>query len=106
MDPPVLPDEQKIASFSDLPPESMNEIFKNLQDDKQSLYYCALVNRYWCQLAIPWLWCHVSDSKDESIPPIETFISCLDDDSRDALLGLRIPVPSQRPLFEYTTFVK
>ncbi len=109
MDPPVSTNKRNVASFSDLPTESMNEIFKNFQNDKQSLYYCALVNRYWCQLAIPWLWSqpifisNSSDSKDESIPPIETYISCLENDT---LLELGIPIPSQRPLFQYTTFMK
>ncbi|CAG8693499.1 3637_t:CDS:2 [Rhizophagus irregularis] len=87
----------------------MNEIFKNFHDDKRSLYYCSLVNRYWCQLAIPWLWSQPifnSESKDESISPIETLISCLDINSKIQLSELKIPIPSQRPLFEYTTFLK
>ncbi|PKK65352.1 hypothetical protein RhiirC2_853671 [Rhizophagus irregularis] len=110
MDPQILSNKQKnIASFSNLPPESMNEIFKNFHDDKRSLYYCSLVNRYWCQLAIPWLWSQPifnSESKDESISPIETLISCLDINSKIQLSELKIPIPSQRPLFEYTTFLK
>jgi hypothetical protein len=110
MDHQILTNKRKItATFSDLPPESMNEIFKNFQDDKRSLYYCSLVNRYWCQLAIPWLWSQPifnSESKDESILPIETLISCLDNNSKNKLLELRIPISSQRPLFEYTTFIK
>ncbi|RGB40441.1 hypothetical protein C1646_811355 [Rhizophagus diaphanus] len=110
MDPQILSNKQKnITSFSNLPPESMNEIFKNFHDDKRSLYYCSLVNRYWCQLAIPWLWSQPifnSESKDESISPIETLISCLDINSKIKLSELKIPIPSQRPLFEYTTFLK
>ncbi|PKY50758.1 hypothetical protein RhiirA4_446526 [Rhizophagus irregularis] len=110
MEPQILSNKQKnIASFSNLPPESMNEIFKNFHDDKRSLYYCSLVNRYWCQLAIPWLWSQPifnSESKDESISPIETLISCLDINSKIQLSELKIPIPSQRPLFEYTTFLK
>ncbi|GBC09595.1 hypothetical protein RclHR1_00090029 [Rhizophagus clarus] len=110
MDPKILSNKRKIiASFSDLPPESMNEIFKNFQDDKLSLYYCSLVNRYWCQLAIPWLWSQPifnSESRDEYISPVETLISCLDNNSKIKLSELRIPIPLHRPLFKYATFIK
>jgi hypothetical protein len=30
--------------------------FEELKDDKESLYSCLLVNRTWCEIAVPILW--------------------------------------------------
>ena len=42
--------------FSGDLPEVSTYIIQNLRNDFNTLYSCALVNRFWCRLAIPLLW--------------------------------------------------
>src|SRR5688572_19562723 len=42
--------------FSGHLPEVSTKIIQNLRNDFETLYYLALVNRFWCRLAIPLLW--------------------------------------------------
>ncbi|RIB26933.1 hypothetical protein C2G38_2138062 [Gigaspora rosea] len=37
-------------------PELMEKILNNLNNEFNSLYSCALVNRHWCKISIPILW--------------------------------------------------
>ena len=37
-------------------PELVYEIIKNFQNDYSTLHSCILVNKFWCQIAIPLLW--------------------------------------------------
>ncbi|CAG8640135.1 2364_t:CDS:2, partial [Funneliformis caledonium] len=39
-----------------LPLDCLLEIFEKITDDNKSLYSCLLVNRIWCQAAMPILW--------------------------------------------------
>ncbi|KAG9300681.1 hypothetical protein G9A89_023479 [Geosiphon pyriformis] len=39
-----------------LTPDCLSEIFGYLIDNKQALHSCILVNRTWCEIAIPTLW--------------------------------------------------
>src|ERR1044072_2124112 len=42
--------------FSGDLPEISNDIIQNLRNNFNTLYSLALVNRFWCRLAIPLLW--------------------------------------------------
>ena len=42
--------------FSGDLPEISSDIIKYLRNDLNTLYSLALVNRFWCQLAIPLIW--------------------------------------------------
>src|SRR5436305_2436827 len=66
----------------------MIQIFKNL--DFRSLHSCALVNRYWCQVAIPVLWIEPFENiYKETVPLTESVknLSLLVDTYIDSLPG-------------------
>src|SRR6266498_1587523 len=82
--------------------ETLIQIFKDL--DVHSLHSCTLVNRYWCQVAIPMLWVEPFENiYEETIPLsggkiqkaisvpksiknlsflIDTYINCLSEESK------------------------
>src|SRR3954453_510216 len=69
--------------------ETLTQILSELELD--DLFSCALVNREWCQIAVPILWsdpwkkfdCTLID--DKYILLISTYISCLSEDDRNIL---------------------
>ncbi|RGB27947.1 hypothetical protein C1646_768460 [Rhizophagus diaphanus] len=92
-----------------LPADCLYEIFTLLKDDTKSLHSCILVNRLWCETAMPYLW---SKPFRQSTPPpaslINNFIACLSDDERAELIqaGIRIPNVFKRPpTFNYASFL-
>ncbi|CAB4419732.1 hypothetical protein RhiirA5_351100 [Rhizophagus irregularis] len=92
-----------------LPADCLYEIFTLLKDDTKSLHSCILVNRLWCETAMPYLW---SKPFRQSTPPpaslINNFIACLSDDERAELIqaGIRIPTVFKRPpTFNYASFL-
>src|SRR2546430_1916226 len=87
-------------------------IFKELKDDKKSLYSCLLVNRTWCITAVPILWKN-PETYDELLSMNKLFnviLLNLSEDSRDILknLGINNPLTEKYkpPLFNYTNFLK
>src|ERR1051326_8885578 len=90
-----------------LPADCLYEIFTLLKDDKKSLHSCVLVNRLWCETAMPYLW---SQPFQQSTPPpaslINNFIACLSDDEKAELVqaGIKIPAVFKRPpTFNYSS---
>ncbi|GBB85636.1 hypothetical protein RclHR1_12110006 [Rhizophagus clarus] len=79
-----------------IPDNCLSEIFENL--DGLSLSSCILVCRIWRQISVTILW--------RSIWKIETFITCLPDESKDNLRRNEIPVPRGTPFFNYALFCK
>src|ERR1044072_1046750 len=83
-----------------LPADCLIEIFKYL-DDKFTLHSCLLVNRLWCEVAVPILW--------RNIWNYNTLIACFPNKSKRVLYqhDVIIPPPTPNPpLFNYISFVK
>ncbi|CAG8465073.1 6284_t:CDS:1 [Ambispora gerdemannii] len=94
-----------------LPPDCLYEIFKKLEDDKQTLFRCMLGNREWCCQIVPILWSYPfrSLSSGSQILIIPSFINCLNEQEKIALVNLDISLKASkrsRPVFEYSTFIK
>src|SRR4051794_8571612 len=87
-------------------------IFEELQDDSKSLFSCLLVNRIWCETAIPVLWrnpWHYGINYSNKIYLFTIFISCLPNDIKEFLTseGIQLPPISHQPLsFDYLSFCR
>src|SRR3954452_8410968 len=87
-------------------------IFEELQDDSESLFSCLLVNRIWCETAVPVLWMNpwrygIDYSNKSYLFTI--FISCLPNDVKEFLTseGIQLPpIPYQPLSFDYFSFCK
>ncbi|CAG8456103.1 11349_t:CDS:1 [Acaulospora morrowiae] len=89
--------------------DCLEEIIKNLFDNKPALFSCALVNRSWCRIAIPLLWCRpfehrMSTRKFSEI--IRTYVSLLPESSRRLLNTRVIRLPSKPLLFNYPKYLR
>src|SRR6266498_6137708 len=84
--------------MTQLPTDCLNEIFKYLNE--VDLRSCLLVDRLWCEVAVPILW--------TSIQNYRTLIACLPNESKEILLKNEIFLltSTSKPLFNYVTFVK
>ncbi|CAG8448929.1 9612_t:CDS:2, partial [Acaulospora colombiana] len=80
------------------------------RDTRRYLHACLLVNRQWCQAAVPILWrnsfyfCREGNAK-----LIETYISCFNSTERKALLSAGVMLPKSRypsPAFPYAAMLK
>ncbi|CAG8479618.1 23816_t:CDS:2 [Cetraspora pellucida] len=104
-----------------LPADCLEDIFKYLSDDTDSLYSCLLVNKLWCQIVIRILWKNPwnlnSKPKYNRITSwaciTRTLISLIPDTSKQILKrnGVEIPpliVSSQlsSPIYNYLGFCK
>ncbi|RIB15373.1 hypothetical protein C2G38_2192493 [Gigaspora rosea] len=65
-------------------PELMENILKNLNNELDSLYSCALVSRHWCKMSIPILWQDPFSSKRKPLF-IPIYFSSLDENEKFAL---------------------
>ncbi|KAF0501157.1 hypothetical protein F8M41_020122 [Gigaspora margarita] len=83
-------------------PELMEKILKNLNNEIDSLYSCALVSRYWCKIAIPILW-QDPFSFDEHYSLIPKYFSSL---SEDTLKECGLNEKISKTLFDYAKFLK
>src|SRR6266498_1452051 len=86
-------------------------IFKELNNDKKSLYSCLLVNRTWCEIAVPILWKNprqyfITDNAKSML--FDVILLHLSEESRDVLknYGINNPITEtyHRPLFNYINF--
>ncbi|RIB08022.1 hypothetical protein C2G38_2212742, partial [Gigaspora rosea] len=92
-------------------PELMENIFNNLNNEitRSSLRSCALVNRYWCKMAVPILWQDPFSSVQRPLF-ISKYFSSLEEDEK---LGLKefleergINEEFSNTLFDYARFLK
>ncbi|CAG8610830.1 9225_t:CDS:1 [Funneliformis mosseae] len=113
--------------MSKLPFECLQTIFHEL--DEKALYSSILVNRAWCQIAIPLLWSspfhflHKSDnnysmaiystslSSNSSTILIQTYLRCFPEAIQASLIenGLMLPpsiIQSLPPLFPYDKYIR
>src|SRR5688572_20463189 len=88
-------------------------IFEKLQDDSKSLFSCLMVNRIWCETAIPVLWknpwCYHDIHYRNKISLFTIFISHLPNDAKEFLTnkGIQLlPLSYQPLLFDYLSFCK
>ncbi|RIA80839.1 hypothetical protein C1645_837974 [Glomus cerebriforme] len=87
--------------MSQLPFDCLNEIFEYLEDDRDTLFSCLLVNRFWCKVSVRIFW--------RNIPNINTLINCLPNESKQNLYRSKVIIStltSKLPIFNYATFCK
>uniref|UniRef100_U9T206 F-box domain-containing protein n=1 Tax=Rhizophagus irregularis (strain DAOM 181602 / DAOM 197198 / MUCL 43194) TaxID=747089 RepID=U9T206_RHIID len=96
-----------------LPYDCLIDIFEYLNDDKNTLYSCLLVNSLWCVIAVRILWRDVWKFYEYHRPHtillsiINTLIAFLPKKSKRFLHKNGITIPIQkRPLFNYASFCK
>ncbi|PKC03127.1 hypothetical protein RhiirA5_424232 [Rhizophagus irregularis] len=79
--------------------DCLNEIFEYLEDDKETLRSCLLVNRFWGEISVRILW--------KIIRNYETIIACLPNESREVLYknGINI-LTTKFPIYNYITYIK
>ncbi|KAG9295083.1 hypothetical protein G9A89_017877 [Geosiphon pyriformis] len=90
-----------------LPTEILQDIFNRLTT-KNDLFSCALVNRQWCQVAVPILWKNILEAKNR-IRIVEVFLFCLPEADKESLSHYEIPIPKFRQpvaTFNYPSFLK
>ena len=98
--------------FSGDLPEISSEIIKNLRNDFNTLYSLALVNRFWCRLAVPLLWEDPFSIKyqENSTHFIDTYFLFLNDNDKNKvkenLLSYKFDSNLQQPLFNYPSLIK
>src|ERR1044072_4010567 len=86
--------------MSQLNDDCLNEILEHLENDKETLYSCLLVNRHWCKFFVRILWRNVWN--------YNTLIACLPDVSKKILYKNEIiSTPNLKPpMFNYVAFCK
>ncbi|RIA94237.1 hypothetical protein C1645_873566 [Glomus cerebriforme] len=84
--------------MSQLPVECLSEIFEYLEEDKDTLRSCLLVNRLWCRVSVRILWRDIWNYK--------TLITSLPNESKNFLHENGISISSKPPLFNYASFCK
>src|ERR1044072_2808332 len=100
--------------FSGVLPEISLKIIQNLRNNFNTLYSLALVNRFWCRLAIPLLWEDPFSIKYRKNLPFFHFLDAyflfLNNESdksklKDIVL-YEIDSNLQKPLFNYPSLIK
>src|SRR6266542_6085236 len=87
-------------------------IFKELQDDSKPLFSCLMVNRLWCETAIPILWknpWHYNINYKNKTYLFIIISFYLSDDIKEYLKrqGIQLPSISHKSLlFDYLSFCK
>ncbi|POG71247.1 hypothetical protein GLOIN_2v1774990 [Rhizophagus irregularis DAOM 181602=DAOM 197198] len=85
--------------MSQLHADCLNEIFEYLDNNKNTLYSCLLVNHLWSAVSVRILW--------RSIRNYRTLIICLPNKSKKILFENGISILTSKPLlFNYVTFCK
>src|ERR1051325_10111862 len=92
--------------MSQLPVDCLNEIFEYLENEKDTLRSCLLVNRLWCELAVRILW---RNAQNYCSLNFRTLMACLPNVSKEILNkhGIIILTPTSKPpMFNYASFCK
>src|SRR5687768_16968129 len=98
--------------FSGDLPEISSYIIQNLRNNFSTLYSLALVNRFWCRLAIPLIWedpFSIKYKKHLSLHFLDVYFSFLNDSDKSKLRNIilyEIDSNSQKPLFNYPSLIK
>src|SRR5688572_17180506 len=97
--------------FSGDLPEISTYIIRNLRNNVNTLYSLALVNRFWCRLAIPLLWEDPFSIKyqENTFHFIDTYFLFLNDNDKSKVKELgfyKFDSNLQNPLFNYPSLIK
>src|ERR1051325_2064994 len=98
--------------FSGDLPEISTYIIQNLRNNFNTLYSLALVNRFWCRLAIPLLWEDPFSIKcNENLTSyfLDTFFLFLNDNDKskvNKIKPFKFDSNLQTPLFNYPSLIK
>ncbi|PKK77898.1 hypothetical protein RhiirC2_21933 [Rhizophagus irregularis] len=71
-----------------LPSNCFEEILDSMDNDRNTLFSCALVNRHWCRLSIPLLWRRPFEygyPKDFGLKLLKIYISFLAVEEKELL---------------------
>jgi len=85
--------------MSQLTADCLEEIFEYLENDKNTLYSCLLVNRLWCKTSVRFLW--------RGIRNYNTLIACLPNESKEIFNKNNIVFSTSAlkpPIFNYASF--
>ncbi|GBB92413.1 hypothetical protein RclHR1_00200046 [Rhizophagus clarus] len=91
------------------------KIFETLENDHKSLHSCVLVNKLWCQYAIPKLWkspWRNGERVSSQVSLIKTYISAFPKESKEILIENGFESSSiesnksQRQIFNYMSFLR
>ena len=82
--------------MSQLPADCISEIFEYLENEKDTLRSCLLVNRLWCKVAVRILWRNVWNYCSLNF---RTLMACLPNESKEILHrnGITILTPTSKP---------
>ncbi|KAF0395177.1 hypothetical protein F8M41_010282 [Gigaspora margarita] len=102
-----------------IPPECLQLIFDNIENDRISLHSCLLVNRTWCYNIISILWkqpfhllyaCNKNSSVKRNLQAtnlLEVYISCLIQQNKSILMEKSIVSQFIKPpMFNYVQYLK
>ncbi|PKY18712.1 hypothetical protein RhiirB3_431583 [Rhizophagus irregularis] len=92
--------------MSKLSYDCLNDIFEYLENDKDTLHSCILVNRLWCEVSVRIFW---RNGYDYNISNLNTLVACLPNESKEILNenGIIISTPTSKfPIFNYASFCK
>src|SRR5947207_7097229 len=98
--------------FSGELPEISICVIQTLRNNFSTLYSLALVNRFWCRLAIPLLWEDPFSIKYRENSPhfIDTYLLFLNDNDKNEvkrfLKSYKFDSNLQQPLFNYPSLIK
>src|SRR2546429_8768089 len=86
-------------------------IIQNLRNDFNTLYSCALVNRFWCRLAIPLLWedpFSIKYRENSTCLLLDTYFLFLNDNDKSKIKDVEFDsnLNLRKPLFNYPSFIK
>src|SRR5436190_24369439 len=99
--------------FSGGLPEISSDIMQYLRNDFDTLYSLALVNRFWCRLAIPLLWedpFSIKYRKHLSFHFLNTYFLFLNENDKSKLLEeiefYKFDLNLDKPIFNYPSLIK
>src|SRR2546421_3137434 len=101
--------------FSGNLPEISTHIIQYLRNNFETLYSLALVNRFWCRLAIPLLWEDPFSIKYRKHLPthflhfLDTYFLFLSDDDKtkfEQVMPCEFDSNLKKPLFNYPSYIK
>ncbi|GES99603.1 hypothetical protein GLOIN_2v1541899 [Rhizophagus clarus] len=99
-----------------LPTECVQKIIQYLLEEKQGLYSCLLINRYWFKIVIPYLWRQPFElcSPKNRLKLFKTYLLCFDQIELesltirmvDALHTFNLYPKKRNPLYNYFIFLR
>ncbi|GES78667.1 hypothetical protein GLOIN_2v1764020 [Rhizophagus clarus] len=84
-------------------------VFEELQEDAKSLFSCLMVNKTWCETAVPILWRNpwrYNINYITSVQQFEIIATYLSDDTKEFLTEKGIQLPSIPLYFDYISFCR